>query len=91
MAISKLTSGERHRRTGQTQAPIGKGKPFVGNLIVMGASAGGHYAFVEILRDLSIDIPAAIVVLVHTSAGSEYVLKGFLGRSTDSYRCGSAR
>lgn len=81
MRISKLTSGERLRRKGQTQADI-KGKNFIGNLIVMGASAGGHHALKEILRDLPIDIPAAIIILIHSRLGSKYDLGGLLEQFT---------
>jgi two-component system chemotaxis response regulator CheB len=81
MRISKLTSGERLRRKGQTQAPM-KGRTFIANLIVMGASAGGQKALVEIVKDLPVDIPAAIVVLVHSRLGSEYSPKGLLEQFT---------
>ncbi len=37
---------------------------------------------IEILRDLSIDIPAAIIILLHMRLGSEYKLKTALERST---------
>src|SRR5512142_992247 len=81
MRISKLTSGERLRRKGQTEAPIQRGTS-IANLIVMGASAGGYHALQEILLNLPIDIPAAIVVLVHTQLGSEYRLGGLLKQFT---------
>jgi hypothetical protein len=81
MQISKLTSGERLQRKGQTEAPI-EGKTFAGNLVVMGASAGGFQAFQEVLLDLSIDIPAAIVVLIHQKLGSEYRLEDLLKQFT---------
>jgi hypothetical protein len=81
MRISKLTSGERLRRKGQTQAPIEE-KTFIGNLIVIGASAGGHHALEQILRDLSIDIPAAIIVLVHRPVDSVFNLRGMLEQFT---------
>jgi chemotaxis response regulator CheB len=81
MRISKLTSGERLRRKGQTQAPS-KQQAFIRNLIVVGASSGGHHALEEILRDLPVDIPAAIVVLVHSRLGSEYSLKDLLKQFT---------
>jgi two-component system chemotaxis response regulator CheB len=81
MRISKLTSGERLRRKGQTQAPIEE-KTFIGNLIVLGASAGSYHALQEILRDLPIDLPAAIVVLIHARQGDKDFLKGFLEQFT---------
>ena len=79
---SKLTSGERLRRKGQAQAPIDGEKAFVGNLIVIGTSAGGYHALEEVLKDLSIDIPASIIILIHAALGSEYDLKGFFERFT---------
>ena len=83
LSISKLTSGERLRRKGQAQAPVGTGKrTLLGNLIIMGASAGGLHALSEILRDLSTDIPAAIVVLVHMPLDFEHNLKATLERFT---------
>jgi chemotaxis response regulator CheB len=81
MRISKLTSGERLRRERQNQAPI-KGRAFIGNVIVMGASAGGHHALKEILRDLPADFPAAIIVLVHSPLRTVSRLGEVLERST---------
>jgi len=82
LSISKLTSGERLQRKGQDQVPICKRKSYIGNLIVIGASAGGHDALSKLLRDLFIDIPAAVVILVHAPLGSESNLKGYLERFT---------
>ncbi len=81
--ISKLTSGERLRRKGQAKA-IGRKRRRspIQNLVVMGASAGGYDALIEILRELSTDIPAAIVILLHIALDSEYSLKNLLGRFT---------
>ena len=81
MRISKLTSGERLRREGQTEAPVQRGTS-LGNLIVIGASAGGYQALQEILPDIPIDIPAAIVVLVHSQFGSGYRIEGLLKQCT---------
>jgi len=80
LRISKLTSGERLRREGQAQRPICKEKTFIENLALMGASAGGYRAFEEILKDLSTDILAAIIVLIHAPLGSEFHLRSFLKR-----------
>ena len=43
------------------------------SLIVMGASAGGHRAIQEAVKGLSYDLPAAVVILLHSSTrtGSE--------------------
>ena len=48
----------------------------------MGASAGGYHALQEILPDLSIDIPAAIVILVHSRLGNTYRVEGMLKQFT---------
>lgn len=80
MRISKLTSGERLRREGPTQAPTEE--TFDGDLIVVGTSAGGHHALEEIVRDLPAGIPAAVVILIHGRLGSDYTLKEFLQRFT---------
>ena len=82
MRISKLSSSERLGRKGQAQAPIDQEKTFIGNLIVIGTSAGGHDALEEIVKDLSTDIPASIIALMHAPVGNEYDLKGFLERFT---------
>jgi len=83
LRISKLTSGERLGRKGQVQAPMRKGKgTLINNLIVLGASAGGMNAVSEILRDLSIDIPAAIVVLIHMPPSSRDYPSVWLKRFT---------
>ena len=70
------TSGERLRRQGQV-SPTG-----TANLIVIGTSAGGHRALVEILKNFSADMPAAIVILLHAQLGRPYTLKESLGRFT---------
>ena len=75
LRTSSLTSGERLQRQGQV-APSS-----IANLIVIGASAGGHQAVVEILKDLSADMPAAIVILLHMpTKSSPRGLKAFLRR-----------
>ena len=74
MRKSALTSGERLRREGQ-ESPSG-----IANLIVIGASAGGYRAVVKIIKDLSVDIPAAIVILLHMAVGSTISLKEYLAR-----------
>jgi two-component system, chemotaxis family, protein-glutamate methylesterase/glutaminase len=52
---------EQPERTGRpTEEPIG-------NLIVIGASAGGYTALRELVQDLSDNIPAAIIILLHAS------------------------
>ena len=69
-----LTSGERLHRRGQASPTS------IENLIVIGGSAGGHRAVVEILKELSADMPAAIVILLHAPLGYPSSLKESLGR-----------
>lgn len=71
---SSLTAEERLQREGQ-ESPAS-----IANLIVIGASAGGHPAFVEILKSLPADMPAAIVLLLHAPAESPSFLKETLRR-----------
>jgi len=71
---SSRTSEERLQRQGQ--AGLGS----IANLIVIGASAGGYRALIEILKDFSADMPAAIVILLHRPSGSDMNLKVSLGR-----------
>jgi two-component system chemotaxis response regulator CheB len=71
---ARLTSGERLRRQGQA-SPTG-----IANLIVIGASAGGHRAVIEIIKNLPVDMPAAIVILLHANWGSTSIFKELLGR-----------
>ena len=71
---SLLTSGERLHRQGQA-SPRG-----IANLIVIGASAGGHQALVQILKDLPANMPAAIAILLHMPLKSPPSLKEFLQR-----------
>src|SRR5262249_45041124 len=54
----------------------------VSNVIIVGASAGGYHALIEILRDLPADIPAAIIVILHMPLGSSHDLAASLGRFT---------
>ena len=60
------TAGDRLRRRGQrkevTGGPHGSS---VENLVVIGASAGGHNALKELLRDVSENIPAALIIMLH--------------------------
>jgi len=71
---SSLTSGERLHRQGQASTSG------IANLIVIGASAGGQQALVEIFQNLSADMPAAIVLLLHMPLSSPSSLKESLGR-----------
>ena len=50
----------------------------VRTVIVIGASAGGRAAIGTVLKDLSRDIPAAIVVMLHVSPESVFDLSKWL-------------
>jgi two-component system, chemotaxis family, protein-glutamate methylesterase/glutaminase len=54
----------------QTDSP---GQP-VRTVVVIGASAGGRAAIGTVLKDLSHDIPAAIVVMLHVAPDSDFDL-----------------
>ncbi len=69
MRKSSLTSEERLQRQGQASPSR------VADLIVIGASAGGYEALREILKNLSAEMPAAIVVLLHLPLESIHSLK----------------
>jgi two-component system, chemotaxis family, protein-glutamate methylesterase/glutaminase len=71
---SLFTSEERLQRQGQVDAS------HIPNLIVIGASAGGHRVLMEIVKDFSPDMPAALVILLHMPLGSITNLKWSLGR-----------
>ena len=71
---SSLTAEERLQRRGQESASR------IENLIVIGASAGGLPVLVEILKHVSADIPAAIVILLHMPSDSPHRLQESLER-----------
>jgi len=76
-----LTSGQRLQRHGQASPTRGeRDKCYIANLIVIGASAGGHRALVEIVKSLSADMPAAVVMLLHMPLRSIYSLRQSLER-----------
>jgi|GEM_PF-1249906 len=80
-SIRLRRGGEQPERTGQsTELPIA-------NLIVIGASAGGHTALQEVLREISQDIPAAVIIMQHlaptiTSGLESFRLAALLRGST---------
>ena len=81
MQKSRLTSRERLERQGQTiSASRRQDKHRIDNLIVIGASAGGHRALAEIFKDLSVDMPAGIVIVLHMPVQSLSSFKKTLGR-----------
>lgn len=51
------------------------------DIIVIGASAGGLAALVDLVRELPEDFPAAIFVVIHTSPDNPGVLPQILGRA----------
>ena len=53
------------------------------NLIVVGASAGGVSAIIELLERLPADLPAAIAIVLHRSPFHETQLPVVLGRHSD--------
>lgn len=81
MQKSTLTSRERLERHGQaSSAARRRNKHRIDNLIVIGTSRGGHRALAEIFKDLSVDMPAVIVVLLHMPTNSLSSFKESLGR-----------
>ena len=74
MTKSTLTPRERLQREEQPS------RSSIANLIVIGASAGGHGVLVEILKSFSVDMPAAIVILLHMPLEADFGLKSSLGR-----------
>lgn len=77
MRKSASRSEERLQRHGQpTPARVKRRR--IENLIVIGASAGAYRVLVEIVKDFSVDMPAAIVILLHRPLNSPSVLKASL-------------
>lgn len=79
------TSGDRLRRVGEQPERFGKPTEIpIENLIVIGASAGGHTALREVVRGLSREIPAAVIILLHmpASKGPRYQLEDALREFT---------
>ena len=78
---STLTSGQRLKRQGQARSAAGgRTKHRIGNPIVIGASAGGHQSFMGIFKELSVDMPAAIAIVLHMPRSSLPRLKKTMGR-----------
>ncbi|MFN7995851.1 MAG: chemotaxis protein CheB [Bryobacteraceae bacterium] len=69
-----MPSRERLQRQAQASPSA------IANLIVIGASAGGHTILVDILKNISEDMPAAIVILLHAPLGSTSYLRESLKR-----------
>jgi chemotaxis response regulator CheB len=76
-----LTAGERLGRQGQASTAGRKeDEQRIDNLIVLGASAGGHRALAEIFKDLPVDLPAAIVIVLHMPRDSQMEFRTSTGR-----------
>ena len=78
------TSGDRLRRVGEQRERFGKPAEIpLENLIVIGASAGGYVVLKEVVRALSREIPAALIILQHMSGSAAgFQLENFLREST---------
>lgn len=62
----ETTSGERLRRFGEQPESFGKARETpIENLIVIGASAGGHTALKQVVSGLSQEIPATLIIMLH--------------------------
>ena len=72
------TSGDRLRR--RKEQPERTGRPTelpLANLIVIGASAGGHKALWEVLRGISQNIPAAVIITQHMASKEAFGVQSF--------------
>src|SRR5262245_30194272 len=78
------TGGDSLRR--REEVPEVPPSSSIDNLIVIGASAGGYNALKEVLRDLSQDIPAAVIIMQHQpglfSDAAKFGFKDWLQQAT---------
>lgn len=73
----EVPAGDRLRRVGEQVERFGKPTEIpVENLIVIGASAGGVTALKQVVRELSREIPAALIIMLHMS---DRVVESHLG------------
>lgn len=79
MRKSTLTSTNRLQRE-ERSSPAKQAGEGIANLIVTGASAGGHQALIEILKNLSHDLPAAMVILLHMRLRDDFSVQTMLGK-----------
>lgn len=77
MRKSGLNSEEPLQRHGHATLASGERRR-IENLIVIGASAGGYPVLVEIIKNLPVDMPAAIVIVLHRALDSPSTLKASL-------------
>jgi two-component system chemotaxis response regulator CheB len=81
MQKSKLTSRERLERQGQARsASGGRDKRRIDHVIVIGTSAGGYRALARMFKDLSADMPAVIVIVLHMPTKSPAHFQKILGK-----------
>ena len=84
LPTQEASAGDRLRRVGEQPERFGNLTEIsVENLIVIGASAGGYTALKEVVRGLSREIPAALIIVLHMgNSGSESHLSDVLREST---------
>src|SRR5215467_10882914 len=96
---SEVSGGCRNEPIGRRLSPKGTQKAIAiaedaislsqRDIVVLRASAGGIEAITTILADLSVDLPAAVVIVVHVGPQSPGHLAGIFrpGRPTASPEC----
>jgi len=82
----KRSTGRDRLRRAQ-QLPETPSSTSIENVIVIGASAGGHQALKQVLREISQDIPAALIIMqhlatTHSSETAKFNLTGWLQQAT---------
>lgn len=83
---SEMTSDDRLRRVDQqSEEFVQSQEQPLSSLIVIGASAGGHHALQEAVKGLSRDLPAAVIVVLHSGSRTVtgFSLENFLHTFTD--------
>ena len=79
----EAAAGDRLRRVGEQPERFGKLAEIpIENLIVIGASAGGYTALKEVVKGLSREIPAALIIMLHMGRVPGYQLENILRDST---------
>ncbi len=79
------TDRDRLRQEGEQLPEVASGSS-IENLVVIGASAGGHNAVKDVLREVSQGIPAALIIMQHmpspSSDAAKFGLKDWLQQAT---------